>query len=263
MDYYAKSYTDTHDQTNIQANNYTYYLSHADGLAAFIGARVANLSIADIGCSIPHFLRAAQEKGYARVIGVDFATEAHAYGKTHGIEMYTPDDFLRAVPDDSLDILRYSHTLEHLIEPAKCLHAQARKLKAGGLLYITQPNFPVFFAQHPKISNLKDAVWPEHLHFFSPISLARMAEDAGFSISKIFSCGDEVSAWALYETSADLEYAKTMLAPFAEKGESNWEVLNSYPFYAGENSAFYARKGRPSWRTACFSALRRIRNILK
>ena len=44
------------------------------------------------------------------------------YGRR--VAVLTPDDFAALIPDGFVDVLRYSHTLEHLIDPVAVLRAR-------------------------------------------------------------------------------------------------------------------------------------------
>jgi SAM-dependent methyltransferase len=110
------------------------------------------------------------------------------------------------------------------------------------LVYITQPNIPVFrFA--PSATDIHDSVWPTHLHFFSPISLVRMAAAAGLNVELLFSVTDPDVAWERYGASVDLDYAGERLSAVARTGDARRGELNNFPYYLGFNSAIYLRNG--------------------
>jgi 2-polyprenyl-3-methyl-5-hydroxy-6-metoxy-1,4-benzoquinol methylase len=232
--YYTSVYTGSHDQLDIQASHAEYYRSHAKELADL----TTGGSIVDIGCSIPVFLREA-EGVFAERIGVDLSQEAHSLGTGWGLRMITPDEFDSLVPVGSLDVLRYSHVLEHLSDPMGVLLANIKKLKHGGLLYITQPNFPVFkFGMSG--AALMDNVWPEHLHYFNPLSLARMIERTGLTMFRFLCHGEADTAYGEYASSLDLSYARNQLAAL-EPLTVVYEPMTEWPIYAGINSGCYAR----------------------
>lgn len=238
--YYASDYSEVHNQVNLQVEALEYYKSHAQELADFAGIPINEFRIADVGCSIPVFLEQVNLAGAARAIGVDWSQLAWEHGRERGVEMLTPPDF-EALEDESLDTLRYAHALEHMPDPVTALRTQARKLRVGGTLYITQPNFPVM---RPAASStdLIDTVWPTHLHFFSPTSLRRMLEDAGFEIRRYYSVGEGELYSAKYAAEMDIEHARTTMQDLAEQGDPSRGEANNYPLYAAENSAMYAIK---------------------
>jgi SAM-dependent methyltransferase len=239
--YYASQYTGEHGQDAVQQDLVDYYLSHAHELAGVLRVPPRDLSIVDVGCSYPVFLEQARKAGYRRVLGVDYSSEAAAYGAARGVDVVAPEAFAE-LPDRSFDILRYSHALEHMISPAVTLGAQIQKLRIGGLLYVTQPNFPTFKAAPGQ--ELKDSVWPTHLHYFNPVSLSRMVEDAGAEIIRFFTVGEAEAAAERYGLTMDTDYGRRSYARLAELGEPSRGVLNNFPAYTGENSGLMALRVR-------------------
>lgn len=234
--YYAKSYTAEKSQRSLQEQNRQYYRGHLKELLALAGEKNSrNVSLIDYGCSVPVLLEEAAQMGFGRAIGVDYAVE-EAHG---GMEMITPEQ-VETLRDQSIDIVRFSHTLEHIPDPVAVLERVFTKLRRGGLLYVTQPSFPVFRADAAGF-DLKDSVYPEHLHFFSPISLAAMVRKAGFRINRLFTHQGEKE---IYEQTRDklldLEYARSKMADLKSKGDAAFPEFDNYPYYCGENSVLHA-----------------------
>lgn len=236
--FYASEYTEGHGQEEIQAANIEYYRHHAVDLVTKHGG--AALCIADVGCSLPLFLEQALAVGFNTAIGVDYSQEARDYGERRGIQVMSPGEFDQ-IENDSLDVLRYSHSLEHMVNPMDNLVKASRKVRAGGLLHITQPNFPVFKATESSIP-LKDSVWPNHLHFFNPVSLKYMVEAAGFRLVSFCTVTEEQSCAETYGQIADVDYSVRMLKSLEAIGEHVRGKLNNFPYYYGENSVAFARK---------------------
>jgi SAM-dependent methyltransferase len=239
--FYATQYGWSHQQQSTQSNNLAYYDDHVSELLAKHGPASADVCLVDVGCSYPCLLEAAHRRGYTNVIGVDWDQGAHAYGRERGLRMMTPPDFLRETPPETVDILRFSHTIEHLIDPRKSLNDAVAKLKPGGLLYVTQPNFPVFAVGAGGVE-LKDAVWPEHLHFFSPLSLCHLVTSLGFEIVTFFTHTNADNVITKYGPQLDLALAAQLMSDYAQVGESFAGQTGNYPAYAGENSCLYARR---------------------
>lgn len=236
-EYYQLQYTQLHGQEAIQAGANEYYRGHLQALLHLIGKEAADTQLCDYGCSIPVLLREARRAGFRRALGVDFSQEARAQTD---VEVFLPEQ-LPGLPDASLDIVRFSHTLEHCVDPVETLAQVLKKVRTGGLVYVTQPNFPVFgFGASSR--DLKDTIYPEHLHFFSPISLLETARRLDLEVRQFFTHQNEEQVLANYEDQLDLEYARLRLAPFEAKGEPSAHTLGNYPYYAGENSVLYAFK---------------------
>jgi SAM-dependent methyltransferase len=83
-----------------------------------------------------------------------------------------------ALETNRFDIVHSCHTIEHLADPARVLADHWRTLKRDGLLVIDAPNI-AFLGSNDVVEE-----WfiDKHLYHFSPRTLARMIEMAGFEI---------------------------------------------------------------------------------
>ncbi|HUQ91790.1 MAG TPA: class I SAM-dependent methyltransferase [Bryobacteraceae bacterium] len=234
--YYREQYTLRHAQARIQDDARSYYSGHAAHLFQLAARPAAQVVIIDYGCSFPVFLEEAKKLGVRRAIGVDYSTQIP---RDTGVEIVSPGD-LKDIPQGIVDIVRFSHTLEHTVDPVCTLKQMTGMLRKGGLVYITQPNFPVMAIAGNEVE-LKDSVYPEHLHFFSPLSLAALAVRCGLRIHQIFSHQNEQGVLEKYEGRLDLDYSRKNMAPYAQHGDPAY-AMGSYPQYAGENSVLYAYK---------------------
>ena len=237
--YYAHRYSAAHNQQAIQQSNAGYYERHIVELLAAVRVPKESVRFLDFGCSIPVLLRIAKSMGVGEVIGVDYDEEAHRFGKEHGVRMITSPEIDSCLEDGSLHIVRCSHALEHVQDPGETLSRLVRKLRRDGVVFITQPNIPVFNCA-PSSTDLKDTVYPEHLHFFSPISLMEMVTRSGLVVRRFFTHGNETQGHAAYGQMLDLEYGRTRLARWRSAGDGHFGPLNNYPFYLGENSVVWA-----------------------
>jgi SAM-dependent methyltransferase len=251
--FYRDAYTESHGQAGIQASQRAYYRGHATELAAACGISVDAMAIADIGCSYPVFLEEAAAAGAGIVLGVDWSEEARAAGRATGIAMMTPVEFAAEVPDASLDVLRYAHVLEHLTDPLGALRSDLRKLRPGGLVYVTQPSFPVFRAAETPVA-LHDCVWPNHLHYFNPVSVAALAEAAGLVVERGFAIGEPREDFRPF---LDLPHAEAAGATLRDRGEAIRGAHNNFPLWLGPDGAFFLRKPQPPAGNDTLSRLRR------
>lgn len=242
--FYASGYTESHGQDGHQTSRSAYYRDHVKELALLVGRPVADMAIADIGCSIPIFLEEAAALGCRRVIGVDWSAEARSYGAERGVEVVTPDAFADKVEDHSLDLLRYSHVLEHLPDPMSVLADQVKKLKPGGLLHITQPNLPML--RNGGVPAPFDNAFPTHLQFFTPASLIRLVEAVGCRVERFFTVTDPNDHVFRHGAWFDMAAALDGAGVTATRGEPQRGLLNNFPFHFGRNSVIYARSGQDS-----------------
>jgi SAM-dependent methyltransferase len=245
--YYELQYSAAHQQDQIQEANRAYYRSHLAELALMLagrgGAPRRQLGcIVDFGCSYPTLLDEARAWGVARVVGVDFGAEARQAGAQLGIEMWDPQEFADGFEGEA-DVIRFSHVIEHLLDPTGDLASIAARLAPGGIAYVTQPIFPVLRCE-PASLPFQDAVFPEHLHFFNPISLATLMTSAGLQIEEFLAFQAEEMVQALYESSVDLAYAEAQLpTDLGATVPNGFSPLGARPRFYGQNCRAIGRKG--------------------
>lgn len=238
--FYSNEYTTKHGQEKDQHEATEYYRSHVDELANLVAGSGEGLSIVDFGCSIPVFLKEAKSR-FAIRVGIDLAKEAHDYGQQWGVNVVTPEQFEQSVPDASVDVIRFAHVLEHLIDPMDVFMTCVRKVRPGGLVYITQPNFPVLKAAWSGIE-LHDCIWPGHLHFFNPLSIMTMLNRAGVTMFRYATIDGDEDAFKRYGPVIDAIHAAASLAPIRDITEPNRGTYAGWPFYAGINLGCYGYK---------------------
>jgi len=239
--FYAAGYSEAHGQLQQQQANRGHYRTHLRALARACGRRVPESRLLDFGSSYPILVEEAIAAGM-QAVAVDDSVQVHQWSAASGIPCLKSAQ-IGDIPNQSIDILRLSHVLEHLVDPKPTLAVLLEKVKVGGLVYISQPNFPVFRAQACDI-DLKDSVWPTHLHFFSAASLVRLANLSGLTIFGF----DTHPLPSLAEqerlvAAVDPDCAR-LLGCF--KGTRTRSFGRSgFPWYLGENSECWARKTGP------------------
>jgi SAM-dependent methyltransferase len=77
----------------------------------------------------------------------------------------------------SFDVLTFNKVLEHSVDPASMLARAALFLRPGGFVYIELPDGQAAAVEGPG----REEFFIEHLHVFSPASLAMLASRAGLS----------------------------------------------------------------------------------
>jgi len=166
---------------------------------------------------------------------VDHSAEVLEWARRRRIPVFLPSDDL-----PNCDVLRFSHVLEHVPRPREVLAAVLRSLNPGGLVCITQPNFPVFKAEPSGDVILKDSVWPNHLHFFSPLSLTTMLASLGLEVFRFDTHPPhEARDIATFRDRIDIQCAESSRLAGVNSllpGET------SFPLYLGQNSDCWARR---------------------
>ena len=242
-DYYQTKYTEEHFQSSIQEENVNYYRNHVIELLRF--ANLKNAVFLDYGSSYPYFLiEAAKIKG-SESIGVEFDESAREFGKSMGIKMLHPSQ-LDQIDDQSIDIIRCSHVLEHDTDPKQTTFILLSKLKYGGIIYITQPNFPQIDLQSNQ-EFLFDVVFPEHLHYFTPASLICLTKNVGLKTLRFFthsanSLTDNIDISSLLNEPQLNQYKQEL----ASVSDDFFGKQNNYPYFVGMNSLYVGVKEVPT-----------------
>ena len=133
----------------------------------------------DVGCGTGKALEFFREMGW-HVTGVEMSSYAASVARRDsGCDVLVGE--IEEVPlgDESFDVVRFSHNLEHLASPRKALEKARRVLRPAGLLWIEVPNAASIerrlFGRHWFCWDL-----PRHLYHFTPETLSRLLAGTGF-----------------------------------------------------------------------------------
>jgi len=138
----------------------------------------------DVGCASGKDLEPFIETGW-EVTGVEFSrTAASAARRRYGITVFTGEFEQASFGEARFDVVRFSHTLEHLPSPTRALEKAYRLLQPGGLLWIEVPN------ASSADRRLFGRYWfgwdlPRHLYHFSPGTMTRLLARTNFDPVKI------------------------------------------------------------------------------
>lgn len=137
----------------------------------------------DIGCGNGHYMMFLKELGWDAA-GFDVTDNLAEPVRKAGIPIFTGSIDVLQDREGSFDLITMWHVLEHLHNPAEDLRRVRRLLAGGGTLLIEVPNSDSVTA---KLFRADWFQWdlPRHLSHFTPISLRRMLEEAGFRVKSI------------------------------------------------------------------------------
>jgi 2-polyprenyl-3-methyl-5-hydroxy-6-metoxy-1,4-benzoquinol methylase len=150
--------------------------------ARYVTRRQAGGRLLDVGCAAGLFLVTLRELGGWQVEGVELDAATAAYGReTYGLTIHAGTLEEAALPSQRFDAVTLWDVLEHLHQPTATLREVRRLLRPGGTLVVRVPNLASWDAR------LFGDSWagldaPRHLAFYTPQTLQRTLENAGFVV---------------------------------------------------------------------------------
>jgi 2-polyprenyl-3-methyl-5-hydroxy-6-metoxy-1,4-benzoquinol methylase len=147
------------------------------------------VSVLDFGCGWGDFLTVARAPGIT-VCGLDTDEQKLDWGRQQGLHLVSRLEDLE--PLGPFDILYCDQVMEHLDTPAASARQMLHYLKPGGVAFVGVPCCTQAVIDDVCV-RLKDGQpiskeinpW-EHLNYFSPDSLVRMMQSAGFEVINLF-----------------------------------------------------------------------------
>ena len=133
----------------------------------------------DVGCHIGVMVELAKERGWD-AWGVEPSTWAAEQARARGLHVLTGTLADVGLEANYFDVVTMWDVIEHLTDPAAEIRQMHRVLKPGGILAIHTIDIESLFAR------LMGPRWPwlmeMHLYYFSPRTLGKMLEHAGFQV---------------------------------------------------------------------------------
>lgn len=152
--------------------------------------------ILDVGCATGQFLSMMRDKGWV-TRGIEVSQYAALYAKEKlQLEVFPGELHEAGFPEKQFDVVTMWHVLEHLHDPVATLVQVHRVLKDDGLLMVSVPNIECLQAR------IFGQFWagldvPRHLYVFSPQTLERLFERAGFRLIRTRSFFGSYDAFTL------------------------------------------------------------------
>ena len=141
----------------------------------------------DVGCAAGYFVEFLQERGW-RAEGIELADAPAQAGRRRGLKIYS-DDFLttQRLKPRSYHLISFWASIEHMHNPYAVFEQSAKLLKSRGRLLLST-------CRYAWLAKLQKEKWrymnvPEHLYFFTPAQIEKMAQRAGFQLVASVSYG--------------------------------------------------------------------------
>jgi len=139
----------------------------------------------DVGAALGDFVARARADRWD-AIGLEPSTYAAAAAATRGVQVLNDTLDSEALGAGSFDAVHLSHVLEHVPDPRSTLTRCHELLMPGGVLALEVPNELTNLFKRTRAvlhrSTEVDQLTPEHVWFFTPRSLSRVVQQAGFSV---------------------------------------------------------------------------------
>jgi len=188
-EYFIEEYAAQYGKTYVEDFENIYALSQRrlDNIFRHIPHR-PELSILDIGSAAGFFLKAAEDRGLHDLAGIEISSFASSYCMDNfGIKVFkTPFD--EAEINRKYNIVTAWFFLEHCYDPAASLDKISGLIEDGGILAMALPSWfgPLFYFHREEwiMSHPSD-----HRIDFSPGSVKKMLNNAGFKTLNVKKCG--------------------------------------------------------------------------
>ncbi len=146
---------------------------------------IAGKNILEIGAASGALLAKLTQHGCAQAVGIELGQEFSTYARQNGFSIFN-DSIENLNFSNQFDAIVSFHTLEHVYDPKAVIHAIHAALKPGGLFLGEVPNQ---FDWRIKLFNDKIIQRfhydPNHLYYFSPITLENYLAGSGFCNIKL------------------------------------------------------------------------------
>lgn len=156
----------------------------------------------EVGAGSGGLVRVALARGW-QVDATEISESGLKMLRETGATVFAGDVAAAHYPEETFDVVVSLEVLEHLPAPVSHLRELWRITRRGGLLLLTTPNFNGL--SRWLLGIRWRVIDPEHLGYFTPITLSRALYHAGYSRVRVRSRSLDVLSWrcGIYATVGD------------------------------------------------------------
>lgn len=167
-------------QSEVVDNESNFYvIIYQKGLNLVEGALSKKGRLLDIGCSAGGFLNLAHKSGW-QTCGIELNKKEAEIAKEKGHSVWeTTLDNLKA--EEKFDAITMWDVFEHIKDGYQCLTNIKNRLNKSGALFMQIPNFASLAARTLQ-NRCKMFDGLEHVNLYSPSTIQKLVEKAGFKI---------------------------------------------------------------------------------
>lgn len=154
----------------------------------YIKAKKEQSYIFDIGCGNGSALLRSKKLGFTKLFGTEIDKNNCEKLLKKGIVIYQTYDFTTLDIKEKFDVIRMSHTLEHMYNPTQAISKSYELLNDQGILLVAVPNFNSFAARvfGKYFCGLQ---LPTHLYHFDKKVITKILKENNFRIENTFTNG--------------------------------------------------------------------------
>lgn len=156
----------------------------------------ARLRVLDVGCGYGDLLLYFRDRGND-VVGIDLDERAAQAAARFGITVHPRPLADVALPEASIDVAIYQHSLEHLPDPDGALAETARVVAPGGEVHIALPNGDAAGLAYER-ERWGSLFCPGHFWFFDARTLQQLLERHGFTVTSVGTRTIWIDHWRLF-----------------------------------------------------------------
>lgn len=147
-------------------------------VVAQLAARGASGPFLDVGAGAGLLLRAARERGFSGIALELSAPSAELIARTLDVAVHQAAIEEAPLEPESVGVVAFSHSLEHLGDPLGALVRARELLRPGGLVHVAVPNWRA--AKRVLAGRHTPWIYAHHISYFERRTLAALLRRAGF-----------------------------------------------------------------------------------